>query len=221
MADQSKPYKDERGNWCKPSAVNPRYKERWEKEKEAAKLKPWDFIIYSEKSIPNVLKDGRGSVERNCFLIDFKVLWHTNDNRGEVKTKWQALYADRSSGQPEIIFVNATGSNADVADVPSTIETCDQAVRWVNGEDSKSKLTMSLNLDCSEALKGLKAVQREARETAKLLKNTQSANDSFNLYVGQVFRLHDTFDNRKTAKLRVTGKDSYGCPTFSAELYDD
>jgi hypothetical protein len=145
------------------------YNDAMQKSK-ADQSKPWDFRIESERAIPDVIKDGHGSFERNCWLIDFKMLWHTNDNRGEVNTKWQALYADQSSGQPEIIFVKAFGSNADVSNVPSTIETCEQAEQWLNGEESKSKLTMSLNIDCSEALKGLKAIQREARATARELK---------------------------------------------------
>lgn len=131
--------------------------------------KPWDFKVDSENAIPEIYNRGE-RLRDNHGIIDFKTHWHTNDERGPVDTKWQVLMASELDPY-HLTFISAVGSHVEdySIEVPTINRTCEEAEQWLNGTDKKNELTMHLNLDCSDALKGLKAVQREARSTAHAL----------------------------------------------------
>lgn len=136
----------------------------------------WNFVMDSQKAIPKIFKDGKELKFADGYgIIDFKAHWHTNDERGINKTKWQALFVkvDEATSMPDAVehyFIEGIGDYAEINTVPSNIETCAEAEEYRKGLDKPRGLTMHLNLDCSDALRGLKAVQREARSTAQALK---------------------------------------------------
>lgn len=133
--------------------------------------KPWDFEVSSESAIPEIYRSGERLCDNHHGVVDFKMHWHTNDERGPVDTKWQVLMA--SVHDPyHLTFISAIGNHANICkDVPIINQTCEEAERWVNGTDK----AMRLNLDCEDVIKGLKAVQREARITTQVLKEVVKA----------------------------------------------
>lgn len=142
----------------------------------------WDIRIDSEHAIPRIIRNGESLHDSRHGLIDFVLRWHTNDERGINKTKWQALFVkvDIGTSMPDAFaywFIEGTGNYAEMNIVPSTIETCAEAEKYRRGSAKSKELTMHLNLDCSDALKGLKAVQREARKAEQSLRQALSIPD--------------------------------------------
>lgn len=135
--------------------------------------KPWDFSVGSESSIPEVIQNGKGLFEMNRGMIDFKMYWHTDDTRKHV-TDWEALFVEHDGS---IRYVKAIGCIATVNSIVNDdIKTCEDAQQWIKKSESDSndkimsELKIKMTLDGSDAIHGLKVVQREIRNTVQQFK---------------------------------------------------
>jgi hypothetical protein len=144
--------------------------------------KPWDLRIDSYNAIPEIFENGKSAFELNHAIVDLVVHWHTNDSQ-EHPTEWELLQLDRYfESHPVKRYIRVTGNKAveDTA-VDDDINTCEEARDWLihrsrSQSSNLDNLTVHVGINCSDVIKGLKAVQREARVTAQALKKLD--NDS-------------------------------------------
>lgn len=64
-----------------------------------------------------------------------------------------------------------------MANKSESIEEVMERCNGVSTEQKKDALSIKVNIDVSEALKGLKAVQREAKKTARALREVEELSD--------------------------------------------
>ncbi|MCQ2009248.1 hypothetical protein NOM01_04470 [Sporolactobacillus sp. STSJ-5] len=100
----------------------------------AGKNKPYDIHIDSVSSIPDILLGGQKLHDGRHGLIDFRMHWHTNE---EIihETEWRALFAESQFDKLVLTFIKGVGEGAKAYNVPSDVNTCEEAERWLNSHD--------------------------------------------------------------------------------------
>jgi hypothetical protein len=100
----------------------------------AEQSKSHDIRVDSVSSIPDILIGGQTLHDGRHGLIDFRMHWHTNK---EVvhETEWQALFAESQFDKLVLTFIKGIGERAKAYNVPSDVNTCEEAERWLDSHD--------------------------------------------------------------------------------------